>query len=665
MSAVSFTRWLPYVFGTALLALSVWLYFSLSYQDERRVREINQLALQNYVNQLTSNLDFRINGFGRMARRWEMGAYATIDLWRADVANYAQDMPGIRAVAFIDPMFVVRQIYPQGGNEKLRDYDLKQIPEAFQSLELARKKGQVTATSVIDLQNGRKEFVVFVPMYRGTKNIGFIAPIIDVNEYFTSSSFFMGYFVKVKSFDKELFELDRLQGLEVSNLKISLERYLQMGETWTFEVYPSKKMLYSQRSALPTIVLLAGIIFTFLVSYTSYLYLAMSSKESEVRELSEWQTAILNASSLMFVSVDNSGIIRSINRSVTDLLGYTENDLIGKLTPEFWHLENEVRAHRGFIEKRYRCQLPSDFDSFLFESRQGISNKYEFNIKAKSGRIVPFLLEVYCLRSDRGAIRGYVGILEDLSLRKQQEQQIRDQEMRVITSTRLASLGEMAAGIGHEINNPLAIITANLAILKKKVVPSPEVDLRIQKIEATTQRIADIVRGLRNLSRREVTGEAPQVGSVREVVNDAVNICSERFKNHNIQMQLEEIPEDWTFEGYPYQISQLLLNLLNNAHDAVYQAQDPWIRIEVLKNENHVYFSVEDSGPGLSKDMKDKLFQPFFTTKEVGKGLGLGLSISDSIAKRHGGRLYLDPRSSRTKFVLEIPTVAGFKHHHS
>jgi C4-dicarboxylate-specific signal transduction histidine kinase len=228
-------------------------------------------------------------------------------------------------------------------------------------------------------------------------------------------------------------------------------------------------------------------------------------------------------------------------------------------------------------------------------------------------------------------------------------------------SARLASLGEMVAGIAHEINNSLAIINGRVQILRTKAVSgqlsSEELLLALDKLSQTVFRVSKIITGLRSFVRPG-TGETPEDLLPVRAIEDALDFCKGRFHKQNTRIVLE-VTSTRLVRCVPVQLSQILLNLLNNSLHALDGSAERWVRIEAHDVDGEmVEFKVVDSGQGVAADISERIFEPFFTTKDFSKGTGLGLSISRGLAESNGGALFIDKHASHTTFVLRLPAVA-------
>ncbi len=236
------------------------------------------------------------------------------------------------------------------------------------------------------------------------------------------------------------------------------------------------------------------------------------------------------------------------------------------------------------------------------------------------------------------------------------------QQNQLTVSAKMAALGEMAGSIAHEINSPLAVVTVSTSLMQE-LLGRDRLDRILLKnialkVERTAQRIAKIVTGLRSFSRDGST--EPCTGlRASSLLEETLAFCGDRFRIHGIEIRLVSGLDQIQFEGHAIELSQVLLNLLNNAYDAVETLDEKWVEISGEDLGDSIQLSVKDSGSGVPPEQASKLFEPFYTTKGQGKGTGLGLSISAGIVRSHGGEIRLDRECPNTRFVIRLP-----KHQH-
>jgi signal transduction histidine kinase len=243
------------------------------------------------------------------------------------------------------------------------------------------------------------------------------------------------------------------------------------------------------------------------------------------------------------------------------------------------------------------------------------------------------------------------------------DQSIRREKLRAETAARLAQLGEMATGIAHEINNPLAIISGYNHFIRSELKhPEPRMDKvmnAIESIEKTILRITKIIVGLRAYAR-DGSKDPMNVTSVRQIIDDAMAMTESKLRSNGIVIRRSpEQEEGATISCRAVQIVQVIVALINNSVDAIKGQSDMWIEINVKTNGQKVELMVTDSGLGISSAIEKRIFEPFFTTKEVGHGTGLGLSIAYGIIKDHDGEIFVDYSCKNTRFVIHMKQAAN------
>lgn len=232
-----------------------------------------------------------------------------------------------------------------------------------------------------------------------------------------------------------------------------------------------------------------------------------------------------------------------------------------------------------------------------------------------------------------------------------------------------ASLKELAGGIAHEINNPLAIIMGRAQLIKirsKKNSLDPDflVD-SMSKVEEASQRISSIVNALRLITKDSLKEPLTTV-EIGRLIENVNTFWGARLKNHEVDFDVKVTCPDYKLRCREAQLTTVLLNLLSNAFHAARSARNEyknqaWIKIEVTDTPEGLTIAVSDSGAGVPLALRERIFDPFFTTRDVGDGSGLGLTVSRSIAQDHGGDLTIDDKSQHTKFILTIPQAVAKK----
>jgi len=236
-------------------------------------------------------------------------------------------------------------------------------------------------------------------------------------------------------------------------------------------------------------------------------------------------------------------------------------------------------------------------------------------------------------------------------------QEILDQQQTLIHTAKMASVGELTGGIAHEINNPLAIISGLSYSMQSEARHDRLTPDRVRyyhlRMQTAVERIAVIVKHLQILSISDHYSDDNSI-DLTELVDNFRALIAERFRSHGIELRVPETIPALHILGSKGSIGQILLNLSNNALDAIARSSEPWVELSLSETRDHICFHVTDSGSGIASDVVQKMFDPFFTTKEVGKGTGLGLSISRKIAESMGGTLTYSLFQGHTRFSLTL-----------
>jgi signal transduction histidine kinase len=280
-------------------------------------------------------------------------------------------------------------------------------------------------------------------------------------------------------------------------------------------------------------------------------------------------------------------------------------------------------------------------------------------ITTKSGEEIPITLSASIITIDGKEI-GSVGVFTDMREILEMRKNLEEAHLQLVQSEKIASVGRMAAGVAHEINNPMSGILIYAELLKENLQEDTENIKDVQEIIDQTLRCKRIVSDLLEFSRQSV-GKVSSF-PVEDLLNKSLNLLVNQAVFQNIEV-LREIEKDMpAMVGDFGQLSQVFTNLYINAADAMGGKGKLIIGAKFQEARNLFTIEVSDTGPGIPEALRDKIFDIFFTTKPTGKGTGLGLSISQNIIKLHGGVIALEcPPGGGTTFVIELPL--GFVEH--
>lgn len=361
------------------------------------------------------------------------------------------------------------------------------------------------------------------------------------------------------------------------------------------------------------------------------LYSELETKSSQkIQSLDSKLQNIMSTAPCIIMWIDNQGYIEGCNDFFRQLLNFDDSLENKKVSLSDLKLNELHEITNEFMK--------SDLLQISF-TKQILNSYFKMTINKMSGQ-------------DKISILGF-DVTEDFN----KQNTINTIQAKAVQSSKLAVLGELAAGVAHEINNPLMILTS-VAFVVQKSIEQNKYDLlpeKLEKIQKTIMRISRIVNGLRTYARDGENDPMMPV-NIEDVILESLELCVETIRYQDIDISFENKTTDPAIVNCrDTQISQVILNLISNAKDAVLPLKEKWIKVILSQQGSHAILQVIDSGQGISLDIRDQIFRPFFTTKDVGNGTGLGLSISAEIMNVHCGRLFVDTNNPNTCFTIEMP----------
>ncbi len=256
---------------------------------------------------------------------------------------------------------------------------------------------------------------------------------------------------------------------------------------------------------------------------------------------------------------------------------------------------------------------------------------------------------------EQGEVVSLSGTIQDIDVRKKAEISYNLERQKAIQSAKLASLGELAASMAHEINNPLGIISGYTELMQKAAGENEKLSSQLAVVLKSCTRISHIVGNLKKFSREDSENQRAEL-VLGNIVCEAMFLVRPRIKRELVQVEFEENFTD-TIICNEIEIEQVILNLINNSIDALKGAPDKWVKLSIAEGEKTLDLRVVDSGAGVPLELQNQIFSPFYTSKKPGEGTGLGLSIIQGILSDHGSSIEYEQGAQNTTFLVKFPKV--------
>lgn len=363
--------------------------------------------------------------------------------------------------------------------------------------------------------------------------------------------------------------------------------------------------------------------------------------ENELREANEFFMNLIESSVDGIIAADMKGNIFIFNKGAETLTEYTAKEVIGKL----------------HITKIYPEGVAKEIMKKLRSPEYGGVGKFiptQLNVVNKFGEEIPVQLSAVLIYDGTGKEIASVGIFTDLRPRLNMERKLQETHLQLVSSEKMASLGKLAAGIAHEINNPLGGILIYSSLLMEDL---PEEDPKRQDLARVVQeagRCKEIVRSLLEFARQTEPKMEPV--DINRAITDGLFFLENQALFHNIRIVKNLGPSLPLATGNAGQLKQVFMNIIINAAEAMHGNGELTIATYPASDRNSILMEFCDTGEGIPEENLSCIFDPFFTTKDVGKGTGLGLATSYGIIEDHGGKILVKSKVGKgTTFTIELP----------
>lgn len=361
--------------------------------------------------------------------------------------------------------------------------------------------------------------------------------------------------------------------------------------------------------------------------------------ERELKEANEFLTNLIESSVDGIIVTDMKGNIVIFNKGAENILGYNAEEVVGQM--------NIQSVYPPGVAKEVMEKLKSpDYG--------GVGKLTSFPIAhlRKDGELIEGDLSASLIYDENGKEIASVGIFKDLRERLRIERELREMQQALLQSEKLAAMGKLTSQIAHELNNPIYGIMNTLELLRTEVPPESKRRRILELSLSETQRLAEMLRNMLSFSKPEEEKRRPV--KINELVEGILLVMEKQMKESNIKVETyfdETLPEVMASTN---QMRQVMLNLLKNAKEAM--PKGGILSVRTSQEDHKVIVAIQDTGVGVPEELRDKIFEAFFTTKQKVKGVGLGLSVCYGIIKDHGGEIKVESEVDKgTTFTILLP----------
>ena len=542
---------------------------------------------------------------------------------------------GVRRVQWISSDGQVRQSLPiYEGSE-----------QHSEAVRLAGSMGRaVYGTAYQD--DGEWRFAIYAPIYSGGKFVAAASAVYSLPRLLESAiPWWLAERYRIVAVDGSGKPLAARSKVEVATAEDNYQLDLDPpGHGLALQATPYRPAGSLANLLLPAaLVVLASLVLWSLWALRRHVQRRLAA-EHALRQEYAFRQAMGDSLQTGLRARDLEGRITYVNPAFCRMVGWSADELVGRAPPMPYWVDEEFDATRALHDR--------------ILAGQGPDHGFEIRLKRRNGEIFPVLIHEAQLIDTRGRHTGWMSSIIDISDQKRAEDLARQQQERLQATARLITMGEMASSLAHELNQPLAAIAGYnagcLNLLAAGHADSSELERALKKSAEQAQRAGQIIRRIYDFVRRaEPKAEPCDIGSLTEEVAALVEVDARRNDIH-IQTVIE--PDLPIIRGDRILLAQVLLNLVRNAIDAerLVTRERKCIEIEVRTDVDSLLVSVADNGVGIPEQLAPRLFEPLFTTKT--EGMGMGLNICRSVVEGHHGRLWFESRADGgTVFFLRLP----------
>ena len=700
--------WFSIIIGIVVLIAVLYLREILSIQERSQIKRILHFQLISIRDVILARIDLKMLGLSRLSEFSQIPGLPTSQELKEESRLYLKHYLGCQVVRWIDPEFRVRWMIWRDSEDVIQEVSLPIEKWTETVLQDARDHREDIVLYSMGLEGKESQIWICHPIFRGNEFYGFIIGVFDVKELFDSmlnQQMITDYGIALFEGDREIYYRGAVEDKEVEKnwaQEIPINVYLTV---WRLKVWPKPEALSQYRSWNLGVVLIGGLLLTVLLTLTSYLaqtarirvgMMEIINRDLEdeikqrirsdlkLRDANMRTEQVIASIPSILIGVDTQGRIIRWNKVAEKVLGISSDAVLKRSLTECGLSWDYALIMKGVSDCQSQNQpMPVEDVHFIHpdgsEGYLGLTINFISGYPKEHSGFLIFgaditkrkFLEKEVLHRTRELEKmnaelvrqkeEMVRLLKDL---KASQEQIKQTEAQLVQSAKMASVGQLASGVAHEINNPLTGILNNIYLVKLEVDQKKDLDINEVKevlriIEDSALRCKRITQALLDFSH--VSSDSFQSVSLNQVVQKTLSLIAHDLKLKNIAINIE-LQEDLNeIQGDFQRLQQVLLDLISNSTWAIQKKSKKEEGVITIKSqykpeENKVHLWVSDNGIGISKENLQRIFEPFFTTKPVGQGTGLGLSIIFNIVKEHQGTIEVESEVNQgATFKLAFP----------
>ncbi len=620
------------------LSLALWMFYKT--QEDKLINEIIKKQSHLISFRISEEVNATVIALERMAQRWEMRKGTPKEEWFADARQIVDDFPALTAIEWVDDTYHVRWVEPLEGNEKAVNLNVAYSEERKKVLQRAVNGEHLTITPPLDLVQGYRAFIAYVPIKTDTRFDGMIVGIYDLSKLLKKILLLENqndFHINIMDGERLVFEDDNVSA------KFKTESPVQsislFDREWVMSISPTQRFIDQNKSALSNIAFMSGLLFALMVGFSTYTAI-ISNRRSVMLKTSEARVNLIldNAGAGIF-GLDLNGDISFVNKAALDILGYTNEDVLGASVHDvIQHISPEDQA-RGqdisYIRAAYQEGKNHTQDGEVFWHKGGHSIAVEYTSAPA--------LDAY------GRITGAVVVFRDITERKQADDALKQAN---------AELEEFAYRTSHDLRSPIVSSLGLIRMIKQSTsVDVPKTTLEsIGHIESSLIKLESLIKDILSLTHTKNAKEEDKPIDIELLIDEALS----KFAHMDGFARLE-IRKDLRFKEpimfKPSRITLIIENLISNA--VKYQdntESTPYIAIRTYAQRGRFVLDVEDNGLGIDEDQQSKMFQMFkrFHPK-TSFGSGLGLYMMKKSADILGGEVIYINKAKGAHFQFSVP----------